>query len=75
MERLKTNSTIEIPILHDLGTGRWHFNYNHSTFMNDDGETMHSADTLLFDHKPTQEEIEGVIGRDLTDEELIRLKG
>jgi len=74
-ESIKTNSTVLIPILQDLGTGRFYFHYNHTEYVNDDEETMHSADTLLFDHKPTQGEIEEAIGRGLTEEELLKLKG
>lgn len=73
MKHLTTESTLPIPILQDLGTGRYYFHYNHSQYVTD-GQTMYKADTILFQSRPDVEEIENELGRKLTEEEIYEVK-
>ena len=71
---MKTQSTATIPVLQDLGTGRYYFHFDHNTVENEDGEILNTAKTILFDHKPTIKEVEAEISRSLTDIEMSEFK-
>jgi len=57
---MKTQSTVEIPVLQDLGTGRWYFHFNHKIVERKNGEEteyINEADTVLIEGQPDAEKI------------------
>lgn len=66
---IQTQSTVEIPILQDLGTGRFYFHFDHGQHQNDDDVTVYTATTLLYDHRPSADEVAEDLGRELNSDQ------
>ena len=57
---MKTQSTVDIPVIQDLGTGRFYFHFNHHIIKHigdENSETVNEADTVLLNEYPTEESI------------------
>ena len=71
---MKTQSTVQIPALQDLGTGRWYFHFNHETIKRENGdqiESINEAETVTIEGKPDRDKIISALkaeGVEITDD-------
>lgn len=67
---MKTESTVAIPIFQNLGTGRYYYHFNHSSYQREEDkkvETINTADTVVMAGIPTVEKILQAMASKVTD--------